>query len=271
MFSREETSRGFAFDEGVIVTSTDFNHAESHLKDERDASVDALVKIRNAGVRIGATDVLKVNAFDLFAGEVVAIIGRSGVGKTTLLRLISGDLPTFSGELSIGNFPDQRQIPSGYVSRSLQSFPLLHWLTVRENLELAAKLKGIDDANLFSILDSVSALHLADRYPGNLSGGERCRSSLSLSLVGTPRVLLLDEPFTGLDIAVKQSIAEKLFEWSRANNVATALVTHDLYDAIEFADRVVVLSGDRPSQIQFECRARAADAIERLRSEILKD
>lgn len=203
--------------------------------------------------------------------EVIAIVGPSGCGKTTLLRAISGDLSFSSGQMLIDGLQRDRAWASIYVARTLQNFPLLHWLTVEQNLLLAAKIKGITNLSVDDILIEFAALHLKTRYPKMLSGGERCRASLAQAVVSYPKVLLLDEPFTGLDLNVKEEIANHLFSFAQSHQSAIVFVTHDVYDACQYAHKVVVLNRRHPSTIIEVIDASAAQSIDLVRAAMKRD
>ena len=181
--------------------------------------------------------------------EVVAVVGRSGVGKTTILKTISGEIPLLSGKVLLDGESRDSAWLARHVSRTLQSFPLLHWLTVLQNLELSARLRGVDGVDLQHVLKEFAADHIQDRYPKGLSGGERCRASLAQAALIEPRALLLDEPFNGLDLYVKEEIAQRLFSFTEKFGSSIIFVTHDLYDACVYADKVVVLEGKHPARI----------------------
>lgn len=181
--------------------------------------------------------------------EIVAIVGPSGCGKTTVLKTISGEVPLIRGAIRLEGQGQERSWLVRNLSRTLQNFPLLHWLTVEQNLQLAATMKGVHALDVDRVLSEFSALHLTKRYPNTLSGGERCRASLAQAAVTGPKVLLLDEPFTGLDLHVKEEIAQRLFSFAESHGTSIVFVTHDLYDAREYAKRVMVLNGSKPSTV----------------------
>lgn len=156
-----------------------------------------------------------------------------------------------------------------HLARTLQSFPLLHWLTVEGNLRLAANIRGLGGLDVDRVLSEFSALHLKERYPKNLSGGERCRASLAQAVLAEPKVLLLDEPFTGLDLHVKEEIAERLFSFAETHGTSILFVTHDLYDACEYAKRVVVLSGRSPAIINAVVDPRVEGSVALIRKAML--
>lgn len=202
--------------------------------------------------------------------EVVAIVGPSGCGKTTVLRTISGAIPRLGGEIRLDGEVQDHQWRTLHCARTLQNFPLLHWLTVEGNLRLACKVRGTVVPDLDQVLMEFSALHLKHRYPKTLSGGERCRASLAHAVLLDAKILLLDEPFSGLDLNVKEEISSYLFGFCTGRNAGILFVTHDLYDACEHASRVVVLNGRRPSRVQAVVVPDGADAIHRIRAAMLE-
>jgi len=142
---------------------------------------------------------------------------------------------------------------------------------VSGNLEKAARIRGVKLNDPDQILRLFQASHLVDRAPHTLSGGERCRASLSQAIVGSPRILLLDEPFAGLDSWVKREVADSLFEFARQSNAAVLFVTHDLHDAVEYSNRSAILGGQSPSTIVAEVDSADAGAIDRIRGLLAKE
>jgi ABC-type nitrate/sulfonate/bicarbonate transport system ATPase subunit len=216
--------------------------------DTVDLSIPAC-QVSNLSVGYGSAAVLQVDSLTVHGGEVVAVVGRSGIGKTTLLAAIAGSLSVSSGEILFWGLPEPASIRRKHTARTIQSFPLLHWLTVRGNMLLACKLRGVSPLRVDAILEEFAALHLADRFPVSLSGGERCRASLAQAVIAKPSLLLLDEPFTGLDTSVKKEVSEALFSFAEKNRAGVLFVTHDLHDALDLSNRVVVLGGASPAKI----------------------
>ena len=182
--------------------------------------------------------------------EITAIVGPSGCGKTTILKSISGNLPLMGGMIRLDGKKQNQAWISENIAQTLQNFPLFHWLTVKENLMLACKIQNIPTTNISNVLEELSALHLIDKFPKTLSGGERCRASLAQAVITKPKILLLDEPFTGLDLHIKEDIARYLFSFTDIHNTSIIFVTHDLYDACIYATRVIVLGSTTPSEIK---------------------
>lgn len=224
-----------------------------------------LLEVQKLSIRYASTPIIYISELKLVAGEVVSVVGRSGSGKTTLLSCLSGHVQPATGTYFLDGIERGRGLRPTFVSRTLQNFPLLHWHTVKGNLALAAKIRRVDRPDFAAILANFSAQELADRYPSSLSGGERCRASLSQALLGAPALLLLDEPFSGLDTIVKQVVAENLFRLARASAAGIIFVTHDLNDAVEFSDRIVVVGSRSPATVVGEVSAAMPDALAQVR------
>ena len=246
------------------MDGNELRRGEAPLTSLSRGATPPILAVRELVLAREGAELLRIDALDVAPGEIVALVGRSGCGKTTLLSCLSGQFAARAGGFTLDGAPGGDGLRSTFVSRTLQGAPLFHWLTVRGNLRLAAQVRGVEAPDFDTILERFSAGRLADRYPTTLSGGERCRASLSQALLGDPRLLLLDEPFTGLDTIVKQSVAGHLFDHARDSGAAIVFVTHDLNDAVEFSDRVVVLAGERPATIRGEFPARASGTLQRI-------
>jgi len=191
-------------------------------------------------------------SLDVATGESVAILGPSGCGKTTALRLIAGLERPDGGDIWIDDrhvAGDGRNIVPAYERRVglvFQDLALWPHLTVRANLAFVVgpagvaksdREKRIDEALRVCRVDS----HLAGRFPHELSGGEQQRVALARALVGTPRVLLLDEPFSSLDLDLRVALRQELAALQRQLRLTTIYVTHESGDAAALADRTIVM------------------------------
>src|ERR1035441_6830552 len=129
--------------------------------------------ISNFCIGYGQKIVASIDNLEVAPAEVVALVGPSGSGKTTLLATISGAIPSISGTVEVIGAQRSTEWKLKNISRTLQNFPLLHWLTVKENLMLSAKIRRVAIDDVEGLLGSFQAAHLADKYPQTLSGGER--------------------------------------------------------------------------------------------------
>ncbi len=192
------------------------------------------------------------------SGELVALLGPSGGGKTTLLRIIAGlDIPT-SGKVFFGDEDaSQKTVQERHVGFVFQSYALFKHLTVEENVAFGLDVRDRAERppreeirrRALELLDLVKLSGLAGRRPAQLSGGQRQRVALARALAVEPRVLLLDEPFGALDAKVRRELRSWLRELHAKTGHTTIFVTHDQDEALELADRVAVLNGGRIEQI----------------------
>jgi ABC-type nitrate/sulfonate/bicarbonate transport system ATPase subunit len=201
--------------------------------------IDAKSYLSADGTRV---EVVRDFELRLEAGSFGALIGPSGCGKTTILRIAAGLDADFRGQL--------RTPGAGRLGMVFQEPRLLPWRTVEDNirLALAAHQTDIDLADLFETLGLGS--HLA-RYPGELSLGLARRAAIARAFAIRPDFLLLDEPFASLDEAIAARLRSELMALTRRTRVTTLLVTHDLEEAVQLADRLFFLS-DRPAHIILE-------------------
>jgi iron(III) transport system ATP-binding protein len=193
-----------------------------------------------------AEPVLKGVDLDVPAGSLTAVLGLSGCGKTTLLRVIAGFERAQRGRVSLGARvlddghtyvpPERRGI--GYVPQEGALFP---HLTVSKNVGFGLSREERKGSAVTELLEMVGLASLADRYPHQLSGGEQQRVALARALARQPEVLLLDEPFSSLDASLRTRVREEVHALLRAQGVTTVLVTHDQEEALSLADTVAVL------------------------------
>ena len=199
----------------------------------------------------GTFEALRDVTFDVAAGEFVAIVGASGCGKSTVLRIIAGLESATAGMSSM----DGRAIQGPHRSRAMvfQDYSLYPWLTVLQNIQFGLKLeansRSLDAVARRSAIErSVLLLELVglDRvrnaYPNTLSGGMRQRVALARALLGKPELLLMDEPFGALDAQTREVMHELLLHLVAFENRTIVFVTHDVEEAVYLADRVVVLA-----------------------------
>lgn len=179
-------------------------------------------------------------------GEVLAILGPSGVGKSTLLRIISGIDQQFDGELIIEGQSADQSPPCGFV---FQDPRLLPWCTSAGNI--SAVVPDIDDGKILALLSEVGLnASVITQYPHQLSGGMQRRLALARALAVNSRLLLLDEPFISLDSKLVSTLRDSFSKVIKDKNITTVLVTHNSEDVAALADRLVFLNG-RPAQSNF--------------------
>lgn len=180
---------------------------------------------------------------DIEGGSVVALLGASGVGKSTLLRLVAGIDPLFAGSITIDGVSATKAKPPGFV---FQDPRLLPWLTAGDNLRAAAP--GLDRGAVENLLHRVGLRGVSGFYPRQLSGGMQRRVALARALALNGQLLLLDEPFVSLDQALAEEMQRLLADVIASSGASVVLVTHDPLDAARLADRAVVIEG-RPARI----------------------
>lgn len=199
----------------------------------------------------GETDINALNNINLTVrkGEFISIIGSSGCGKTTLLRLIAGlDTPQ-SGKLFLGDDEIKGPNPKrGYV---FQQGSLFDWLTVEQNIASGLKARHIYRENKNKVAEYIDMVGLSGfekAYPHQISGGMAQRVAIARALINDPEVLLLDEPMGALDSFTRADIQDKLLQLKKNNNATMILVTHDVDEAIYLSDRIVIMT-PRPGKI----------------------
>jgi sulfate transport system ATP-binding protein len=197
-------------------------------------------------------------SLDIRSGELIALLGPSGSGKTTLLRLIAGlERPTEGAVFFGQEDASHRSVQERNVGFVFQHYALFRHMTVAENIGFGLKVrpsaarpaKNEIRRRASELLDLVQLSGLEKRYPSQLSGGQRQRVALARALAIEPRVLLLDEPFGALDAQVRRELRRWLREIHDATGHTTVFVTHDQEEALELADRVVVMSQGRIEQV----------------------
>jgi NitT/TauT family transport system ATP-binding protein len=214
--------------------------------------VDETIVLRDVTVGYDGDPVIADLSLTVRRGEFLAIAGRSGIGKTTLLRTIAGLVRPSAGAVTVLGGPPEdarRAKRIGYVAQD----PRLHpWLTVLENIELPLRVNARADRDdgvaPREWLQRIGLGASAHRYPHELSGGMRQRVALARALVIAPDVLLMDEPLAAVDEITREELRAHLLDLWSTTRCAVVYVTHDLDEAVVLADRVGVL-GRRPSRI----------------------
>lgn len=213
-------------------------------------NVKKTFRVRN-GKETSLLNVLGGINFDVHQGEIVSLIGESGCGKTTLLRIIQGLIKLDSGAIMVdGVAATKPGRDRGFV---FQQASLLPWRTARKNVELGLELQGVPKAQraekAAELLELVGLSHAADQYPHQLSGGMQQRVGLARALAIEPAILLMDEPFSALDAQTREVLQAELMRIHAQTAKTTLFVTHDLDEAIYLSDRVVVLAA-RPGRVK---------------------
>ena len=213
------------------------------------------IRIQNVSKSYGQTQAVIELNLDIPKSAITVLLGRSGCGKTTTLRLVAGLEKPDSGNMWIGEqqvsgnqvwvSATQRQI--GMV---FQDYALFPHLTVAQNIGFGlSNLKATDrKGRIANLLDLVGLMGMEDRYPHQLSGGQQQRVALARALAPSPNVILLDEPFSNLDASLRQSMREEVRSILREAEVTTVFVTHDQEEALRLADKLVIMDGGQVLQ-----------------------
>jgi len=188
-------------------------------------------------------------SLQLHAGEIVALLGKSGSGKSTLLRCIAGLIATTTGVISCRGTPINGANPG--VAMVFQTFALLPWLTVQANTEMGLEARGMPPAERHrraaAMIDLIGLDGFEQAYPKELSGGMRQRVGFARALVVEPDALLMDEPFSALDVLTAENLRNELLNLWRGKDFPTRailIVTHNIEEAVQMADRIFVLSSN---------------------------
>ena len=196
-----------------------------------------------------AVEALRDVSFDVEREQLVAIVGPSGCGKTTLLRLIAGLIQPSSGRMLVHSVTPAEARRRRWISLVSQQPTLLPNRTIEQNVRLPLDLVGRrDGARVSWALEITRLIDFRHSYPHQLSGGMRHRAALARAYVTAPRLLLLDEPFSGLDELLREQLGEDFAAQQRSLRQTAILVTHSIEEAVLLADRVIVLS-DRPGRV----------------------
>jgi len=208
-------------------------------------------------------------SFNVRQGEIITLLGRTGAGKTTVLNMIMGTINPDRGKIRVAGFNPFSQFKQlrGHLAVSFQTDRLLPWRTAVENTELGLLILGLRKAEARDIamswLDRVSLKGAENKYVHELSGGMRQRVSLARALAVDPELVLLDESFSQLDHVTSQSLRRDFCDVARTYNKTCLMVTHRIEDAVEMADRVIVLGPQARITLELDLSSRARDTQER--------
>lgn len=195
-----------------------------------------------------STQILDNVSFEVFHGKVFCVLGASGSGKSTLLRIIAGLLPDnkssyFSGEVNFDEKNISKLKLTGELAFMFQEPTLMNNLTVKDNIQFPFQL--LNKKPQYCIEDTIKIVGLTDstkKYPQELSGGMKTRTALARSFITRPKLLLLDEPFSALDLGWKNTLYRELAILQKRDNTTIIIVTHDIEEALEISDNILILS-----------------------------
>ncbi|WP_332613308.1 ABC transporter ATP-binding protein [Achromobacter sp. ESBL13] len=216
--------------------------------------MSALLSIEGVSMRFGAYQALDRINLDIQQGEFVALLGPSGCGKTTLLRSIAGFLTPESGRILIDG-QDISRLPAHHrpLNTVFQNYALFPHMTVLENVAYGPRRQGASKKDAAdrarAALDMVGLADFGARYPREMSGGQQQRVALARAIVNQPKLLLLDEPLSALDLKLRKRMQLELKHLQAKLGIAFIFVTHDQEEAMTMADRVVVMHAGRIEQV----------------------
>jgi putative spermidine/putrescine transport system ATP-binding protein len=205
------------------------------------------LRLQNLEKRYDATVAVRGLTLSLEKGRLLSLLGPSGCGKTTTLRMIAGFVAPTAGTISIGDARIDRDPPERRnIGMVFQNYALFPHMTAARNVEFGLRMRAVAraerDARVAEALEMVGLAALAARYPAQLSGGQQQRVALARALVIRPDVLLLDEPLSNLDAALRAEMRAEIRALQRRTGITTVLVTHDQAEALAMSDRVAVMS-----------------------------
>jgi len=218
--------------------------AENHASDHALELLDVTCTFRSRDDAGQAYTAVGETTLRIRAGEFVSVVGPTGCGKSTLLNIGAGLLPPTSGTVKVfGRKLDGINTRAGYM---FQTEALMPWRSAIDNVMVGLQYRGLPDAEARAQaqawLERVGLSGFGDRYPHQLSGGMRKRTALAQVLALDPDIILMDEPFSALDIQTRQLMENEVLDLWAAKKKAVLFITHDLDEAIAMSDRVVVLS-----------------------------
>jgi NitT/TauT family transport system ATP-binding protein len=204
------------------------------------------------GAGTGKVVVIDDLHLEIRASDITCLVGPSGVGKTTLLRLLAGLLPPTSGQVSLGDTPITGTVEEIAVVFQDYRGTLMPWMRVLQNVAFPLEGRGVGKAERLAraaqALEVVGLADSADRYPWQLSGGMQQRVAIARALAYESPIMLMDEPFGSLDAQTRFELEDLVLKLRRDLGITIVLVTHDIDEAVYLGDRVVIFGG-RPSRI----------------------
>ncbi len=206
-----------------------------------------MLRVADLAVGYGQEPVVEAVSLEVAAGKFVSLVGPSGSGKTSILRAVSGLLTARAGQIELNGSAESL----GFL---FQDDALLPWRSARENVALGLRIRKISKNAAHAEADSWLARlgldGLGNRFPHELSGGQRKRVAIAQILALKPKLLLMDEPFAALDAIVRTRITQELLDWVEREHLSVLLVTHDLEEAVTVSDTVYLLSQGPRAQVR---------------------
>lgn len=209
---------------------------------------ERLMTIENLTLRYGSKTVFRnlnlhidnIVRPNMNQGQIVCLLGPSGIGKTQMFRCIAGLNSPTEGVVSLGE--SKTPVKPGDVGLVFQNYPLLQWRTIQQNLKIAADRVGRDSKEIDALLDHFGLGDKKKMYPAELSGGQQQRVAIIQQLLCSTHFILMDEPFSGLDVAMKAKAVELIHEVAATHDHNTMIITtHDIQTAVEIADTIWIL------------------------------
>lgn len=215
-----------------------------------------VIEARDLGHSYGDNVVLRGLDFQVEEGEFLAIVGPSGVGKTTLLECLTGLQKATDGQILFEGTSVEKSTPDGLavVFQDYRS-SLMPWLRVIDNVTLPLKSAGVSKRRRYEIgqasLEEVGLGEAARMFPWQLSGGMQQRVAIARALASQPRAIVMDEPFASVDAQTRSDLEDLVLRLKEQHNITILLVTHDIDEAVYLADRILVLGGKPASILEF--------------------
>ena len=206
------------------------------------------LQVNNLSKKYGLKSVLDNITFSQQEGEIISLIGASGIGKSTLLKCLAGLCDLSSGNIIL-NSKEIHKIDANNrkISYVFQESPLFPHINVIDNILF--NMSNYDEAKLNFLLEKTEIKNLIQRFPHELSGGENQRAAVVRSLIRNPDLLLLDEPFSNLDTINKKYVKEIVFEIIKESNLTTIIVNHDIEESLEISDKIMIINQGRVDAI----------------------
>ncbi len=205
---------------------------------------ETFVKLESVSFNYKEQSVIENISLSLKKGSSYALIGKSGVGKSTLLNLISGFLQPSSGQIKVNGSSVHKK--SDQIAFLFQDLGLFPWQTVFQSVSMPLKLKDVQgsERQVMELLQEMELDHLKDKYPHELSGGQKQRVGIARTLIGKPQLLLMDEPTSALDAMTKEYIQHLILKQQQKLQTTMLFVTHDIEEAVFLGEVVLILKED---------------------------